>query len=141
MLVPPAHAQGEQPHCGFPEVQYLRHAERLARQGLRVVVVEQTETPEMLRARNDARPAGQAKARARTHAFCMHAQQAVAWAKRLDSGLSLGAEHASQQESRLLDLRYETVAPVSEETPQWQWPAPLHICPAWVPLLQDRKGW
>ena len=57
------HAQGEQPHCGFPEVQYLRHAERLVRQGLRVVVVEQTETPEMLRARNDARPAGQAKAR------------------------------------------------------------------------------
>lgn len=53
--------QGEQPHCGFPEVQYLRHAERLVRHGLRVVVVEQTETPEMLRVRNENRPAGQSK--------------------------------------------------------------------------------
>lgn len=54
-------AQGEQPHCGFPEVNYLMHAERLVRAGLRVVVVEQTETPDMLRIRNEQRPAGQAK--------------------------------------------------------------------------------
>ncbi|EIE20176.1 hypothetical protein COCSUDRAFT_18682, partial [Coccomyxa subellipsoidea C-169] len=53
--------KGEQPHCGFPEVNYLMHAERLVRAGLRVVVVEQTETPDMLRIRNDNRPAGQAK--------------------------------------------------------------------------------
>ncbi len=37
------------------------HAERLVRAGLRVVVVEQTETPDMLRIRNENRPAGQAK--------------------------------------------------------------------------------
>ncbi|CAL8470971.1 g10513 [Coccomyxa elongata] len=53
--------KGEQPHCGFPEVNYLMHAERLVRAGLRVVVVEQTETPDMLRIRNEQRPAGQAK--------------------------------------------------------------------------------
>ena len=53
--------KGEQPHCGFPEVNYLMHAERLVRAGLRVVVVEQTETPEMLRVRNENRPAGQPK--------------------------------------------------------------------------------
>ena len=53
--------QGEQPHCGFPEVNYLMHAERLVRAGLRVVVVEQTETPDMLRIRNEQRPAGQSK--------------------------------------------------------------------------------
>ena len=67
-----ANEQGEQPHCGFPEVQYLRHAERLVRQGLRVVVVEQTETPDMLRARNDARPPGQAKARTHPEFKTLH---------------------------------------------------------------------
>jgi hypothetical protein len=56
-----AHAQGEQPHCGFPEVQFLRNAERLVRHGARVVVVEQTETPEQLRMRNDARAPGVTK--------------------------------------------------------------------------------
>ena len=33
--------QGEQPHCGFPENSYHMNCERLARAGLRVVVVEQ----------------------------------------------------------------------------------------------------
>lgn len=49
--------QGEQPHCGFPEKNYHTHAERLARAGLKVVVVEQTETPEQLRIRNEERKA------------------------------------------------------------------------------------
>lgn len=49
--------QGEQPHCGFPEKNYHTHAERLARAGLKVVVVEQTETPEQLRVRNEERKA------------------------------------------------------------------------------------
>ncbi len=35
--------QGEQPHAGFPEVNYHAHAERLARAGLRVVVIEQVQ--------------------------------------------------------------------------------------------------
>ena len=50
-------AQGDQPHCGFPEVNYAQHAERLARAGLRVVVIEQTETPDQLRVRNEQRKA------------------------------------------------------------------------------------
>lgn len=48
-------AQGEQPHAGFPEANYHTNAERLARAGLRVVVVEQTETPVQLAARNEER--------------------------------------------------------------------------------------
>eukprot|EP00879_Flechtneria_rotunda_P010892 GHRR01011382.1.p1 GENE.GHRR01011382.1~~GHRR01011382.1.p1 ORF type:complete len:1038 (+),score=487.25 GHRR01011382.1:2036-5149(+) len=51
--------KGDQPHAGFPEAAYRGMAEQLARAGYRVVVVEQTETPEQLRARNAARPAGQ----------------------------------------------------------------------------------
>ena len=47
--------QGEQPHAGFPEANYHTHAERLARAGLRVVVVEQTETPAQLAVRNEER--------------------------------------------------------------------------------------
>ena len=46
-----AYMKGEQPHCGFPEKNYEAHAERLARAGHRVVVVEQVETPEMLEKR------------------------------------------------------------------------------------------
>ena len=49
--------QGEQPHCGFPEKNYHHNAERLARAGLKVVVVEQTETPDQLRIRNEERKA------------------------------------------------------------------------------------
>jgi len=45
----------EQPHCGFPEASYAPYAEKLARAGLRVVVVEQTETPAALAARNEER--------------------------------------------------------------------------------------
>ncbi|GAX75912.1 hypothetical protein CEUSTIGMA_g3355.t1 [Chlamydomonas eustigma] len=44
--------KGEQPHAGFPEVRYHYMAETLARAGYRVVVVEQTETPEQLARRN-----------------------------------------------------------------------------------------
>ncbi|GIL60874.1 hypothetical protein Vafri_15713 [Volvox africanus] len=47
--------KGEQPHAGFPEVKYADMAERLARAGYRVVVVEQTETPDMLAKRNEQR--------------------------------------------------------------------------------------
>ncbi len=47
----------ERPHCGFPEINYSQHGETLARSGLRVVVVEQTETPEQLEQRNQKRKA------------------------------------------------------------------------------------
>ena len=36
-----SYMKGEQPHCGFPEKNYEEHAERLARSGHRVLVVEQ----------------------------------------------------------------------------------------------------
>eukprot|EP00798_Chlamydomonas_sp_ICE-L_P022858 gene22858-30031_t len=44
--------KGDQPHSGFPEVRYHDMAEGLARAGYRVVVVEQTETPDQLAERN-----------------------------------------------------------------------------------------
>ncbi|KAL8142654.1 hypothetical protein V2J09_015686, partial [Rumex salicifolius] len=40
--------KGEQPHCGFPEKNFSVNVEKLARKGYRVLVVEQTETPEQL---------------------------------------------------------------------------------------------
>ncbi|KAF9682541.1 hypothetical protein SADUNF_Sadunf05G0119700 [Salix dunnii] len=43
--------KGEQPHCGFPEKNFLMNVEKLARKGYRVLVVEQTETPEQLELR------------------------------------------------------------------------------------------
>ncbi|KAG2496433.1 hypothetical protein HYH03_005657 [Edaphochlamys debaryana] len=47
--------KGDQPHAGFPEIKYADMAEALARAGYRVVVVEQTETPDMLKERNEQR--------------------------------------------------------------------------------------
>lgn len=43
--------KGEQPHCGFPERNFSTNVEKLARKGYRVLVVEQTETPEQLELR------------------------------------------------------------------------------------------
>ncbi|KAM7277513.1 hypothetical protein ACFE04_019379 [Oxalis oulophora] len=43
--------KGEQPHCGFPEKNFSMHVEKLARKGYRVLVIEQTETPEQLEIR------------------------------------------------------------------------------------------
>ncbi|CAA0824896.1 DNA mismatch repair protein MSH6 [Striga hermonthica] len=43
--------KGEQPHCGFPEKNFSVNVEKLARKGYRVLVVEQTETPEQLELR------------------------------------------------------------------------------------------
>ncbi|KAH9551678.1 hypothetical protein CY35_09G025900 [Sphagnum magellanicum] len=43
--------KGEQPHCGFPEKNFTDNAEKLARKGHRVLVVEQTETPDQLERR------------------------------------------------------------------------------------------
>ncbi|KAL7151089.1 hypothetical protein ABFS83_04G007600 [Erythranthe nasuta] len=43
--------KGEQPHCGFPEKNFSVNVEKLARKGYRVLVVEQTETPDQLEVR------------------------------------------------------------------------------------------
>ncbi|KAL3648107.1 hypothetical protein CASFOL_009075 [Castilleja foliolosa] len=43
--------KGDQPHCGFPEKNFSVNVERLARKGYRVLVVEQTETPDQLEVR------------------------------------------------------------------------------------------
>ncbi|RQO99996.2 hypothetical protein POPTR_014G121601v4 [Populus trichocarpa] len=44
--------KGEQPHCGFPEKNFSLNVEKLARKGYRVLVAEQTETPEQLELRH-----------------------------------------------------------------------------------------
>ncbi|PAN12331.1 hypothetical protein PAHAL_2G259800 [Panicum hallii] len=46
--------KGEQPHCGFPEKNLSVNLEKLAKKGYRVLVVEQTETPEQLELRRKA---------------------------------------------------------------------------------------
>ncbi|KAK8958386.1 DNA mismatch repair protein MSH6 [Platanthera guangdongensis] len=46
-----SNTQGDQPHCGFPEKNFSVNLEKLARKGYRVLVVEQTETPEQLELR------------------------------------------------------------------------------------------
>lgn len=43
--------KGEQPHCGFPEKNFSVNIEKLVRKGYRVLVVEQTETPDQLEQR------------------------------------------------------------------------------------------
>ena len=48
--------RGEQPHAGFPEKNYAMHAEQLARNGHRVVCIEQTETPAQLAERKKSDP-------------------------------------------------------------------------------------
>ncbi|EFN52031.1 hypothetical protein CHLNCDRAFT_139631 [Chlorella variabilis] len=50
-----SYMKGDKPHAGFPEAAYHGMAERLARAGHKVVVIEQVETPEMLKARNEER--------------------------------------------------------------------------------------
>ncbi|KAL4572174.1 hypothetical protein LXL04_018943 [Taraxacum kok-saghyz] len=40
--------KGDQPHCGFPEKNFATNVEKLACKGYRVLVVEQTETPDQL---------------------------------------------------------------------------------------------
>ena len=69
-------AQGEQPHCGFPEKNYHQNAERLARAGLKVVVVEQTETPDQLRIRNEERKANKQNQVSYCSALCLEMQLA-----------------------------------------------------------------
>ncbi|KAF8657666.1 hypothetical protein HU200_059821 [Digitaria exilis] len=46
--------KGDQPHCGFPEKNLSVNLEKLAKKGYRVLVVEQTETPEQLELRRKA---------------------------------------------------------------------------------------
>ncbi|KAG2634955.1 hypothetical protein PVAP13_2NG321800 [Panicum virgatum] len=46
--------KGEQPHCGFPEKNLSVNLEKLAKKGYRVLVVEQTETPEQFELRRKA---------------------------------------------------------------------------------------
>ncbi|KFK30776.1 hypothetical protein AALP_AA6G024700 [Arabis alpina] len=43
--------KGEQPHCGFPEKNFSVNIEKLVQKGYRVLVVEQTETPDQLEQR------------------------------------------------------------------------------------------
>ncbi|GLJ19028.1 hypothetical protein SUGI_0341380 [Cryptomeria japonica] len=43
--------KGGQPHCGFPEKNFTDNVEKLAQKGYRVLVVEQTETPDQLEQR------------------------------------------------------------------------------------------
>lgn len=45
--------KGSQAHCGFPESAYAEMTSALVTKGYKVAVIEQTETPEQLRLRNE----------------------------------------------------------------------------------------
>jgi DNA mismatch repair protein MSH6 len=47
--------KGEEAHAGFPEAAYAKFSQMLVEKGYRVVRVEQTETPEMLKEANKKR--------------------------------------------------------------------------------------
>ena len=49
---------GDKAHSGFPEISYGKFAAQLVAKGYRVARVEQTETPEMLKERNDSKGKG-----------------------------------------------------------------------------------
>lgn len=57
--------KGEKAHSGFPEISYGKMASALCNKGYRVARVEQTETPDMLAARNKASKGAKAKVVAR----------------------------------------------------------------------------
>lgn len=44
--------KGDRPHCGFPESAFTQMAAGLAEKGYKVAVIEQTETPDQLKQRN-----------------------------------------------------------------------------------------
>lgn len=58
--------KGEEAHAGFPEAAYAKFSQMLVEKGYRVVRVEQTETPEMLKAANKKR-----KSRGMTNRKCV----------------------------------------------------------------------
>ena len=53
--------KGTKAHSGFPEVSYGKYANILVNRGYKVARVEQTETPEQMKERNDAMPRSQGK--------------------------------------------------------------------------------
>lgn len=53
--------KGTKAHSGFPEISYGKYAMALVAQGFRVARVEQTETPEQLKERNDSAVKGKKK--------------------------------------------------------------------------------
>eukprot|EP00892_Ulva_mutabilis_P010533 jgi/Ulvmu1/7852/UM004_0083.1 len=66
--------KGDQPHAGFPEAAYYGMAEQLARKGHRVVVIEQTETPEQLKKANDEAKKGEKRKVVQRTAVCVISQ-------------------------------------------------------------------
>jgi DNA mismatch repair protein MSH6 len=62
--------KGTKAHSGFPEVSYGKFASILVSKGYRVARVEQTETPEMLKERNDAAGKGTKKDKVVTRELC-----------------------------------------------------------------------
>jgi len=62
--------KGEKAHCGFPEISYGKYAMALVAQGHRVARVEQTETPDQLKERNDSATKGKKKEKVVLREMC-----------------------------------------------------------------------
>ena len=62
--------KGDKAHCGFPEISYGKYATGLIAKGFRVARIEQTETPDQLKTRNDRMTKGSKKDKVVSREMC-----------------------------------------------------------------------
>ena len=104
--------KGEKAHSGFPEVSYGKFSSILVSKGYRVARVEQTETPEMLKERNDSKSGTKDKVVARE--MCSIMSKGTRTYCHLDD-LSLLDQGPSAGSSVLFCIKEVAVAATEEE--------------------------
>lgn len=109
--------KGSKAHSGFPEISYGKYASILVNLGLKVARVEQTETPDMLKERNDAMPRGGGKKDkvvrremcsiltrgTRTHCHMDEAAGSEAWARGLSASVLLCVVEQATEDGRAVE--------------------------------------
>lgn len=102
--------KGDKAHSGFPEISYGKYATMLISKGFRVARVEQTETPEMLKERNDSASKGKKKDKVVLREMCSIMSRGTRTYSHLDD-LSLLNESVSElsNESSAFDMPKESI--------------------------------
>lgn len=106
--------KGTRAHSGFPEISYGKYASILVNNGHRVARVEQTETPEMLKARNDSSSKGVKKEKVVQRELCAVMSKGTRTFCHLDDLSILGDTGDNAGASRLLCLLEQQSAHVDE---------------------------
>ena len=101
--------KGEKAHSGFPEISYGKYATALISQGFRVARVEQTETPEQMKDRNDSASKGVKKDKVVLREMCSILSRGTRTYSHLDD-MSLLNESASELSSMNVQDKYELPA-------------------------------